>query len=616
MDTDYVVPSEVDRIRARVTRGDSSGDAWTRVFELSSSGDEEGGSIALPASFGVLPGAMGLDPPIHIELAALEPGTDRVLVERRVQTSFIPGQTRLARVLLYRVCESLSCDTNESCGCVAGDACSNPGCVSVRVEPDVLETIDDAGALPPDVEFPVVTPPDPDPNPDPDPDPDPDPPPSCDPPLERCGDDCVNLSSDPAACGSCTNVCPTGWECSAGTCLDPDDCRNSTDACVGFSFCNPDTGTCDRGCVRDQQCEGANERCDTEINDCVCQQGFEQCRFDCVDTANDPRFCGDCMTICKSGEVCDQGSCIDPGDCRNPGVECAGFTFCDAATGDCVFGCDRDAQCTAELEVCDQAQNECVCADDAHLCGSVCRANDSLDSCGDSCVPCPVPENGSAVCDGISCGFECGEGFEPCEDACCPEVDPCSCEANAIECGQATLCDVSIDCGTCPPDVAFCIDGTCGCEDPFEPNGLVSTASPVTCGGGCNLRNLDETVQGSLDSAGDFDFFEIDLRHESARGIELIASDLESSPQLYLTYICDDGTQDIQSCSGSYILIGGVVYCRKAGSSSVTLEQTCPDTPGARGTLIFGLTAVQGNYVGPCDLHSLRVRSFRFDDDD
>jgi hypothetical protein len=33
-------------------------------------------------------------------------------------------------------------------------------------------------------------------------------------------------------------------------------------------------------------------------------------------------------------------------------------------------------------------------------------SNQSVLSCGFSCVPCPVPPGGSATCDGLACGIE------------------------------------------------------------------------------------------------------------------------------------------------------------------------------------------------------------------
>ncbi|MEM7434216.1 MAG: hypothetical protein AAF436_03620 [Myxococcota bacterium] len=598
MDTDYGVPGEVDSIRARVTRGDDSGNAWTRVFELMPSAENNAEPVSLPASFGIIPGDAGLEPSINIEVAALERGTNRVLVERRVQTGFVEGQSRLVRLLLYQVCESQSCAPQQDCGCADGSACANPTCVDTWIAPDQLESIADPGSLPPETEFPMT-----------------EPIPTCDPPLTQCGDACVDLDSSVASCGACGNVCPAAWECTEGQCIDPTDCRRSGNACSGFSFCNEETGVCDRGCDRNEQCTGDNERCDIGTHECVCQRDFDRCRFDCVDTSSDPRFCGDCETICGSGEVCDTGTCVDPGDCRNPDVDCAGFTYCDPDTGGCVFGCDRDEQCIADNEVCDTAEHECACADGFHECGSVCSADDSVETCGESCVPCPEPDNGTATCDAIACGFACDEGYEPCADACCPEVDPCSCEANAIECGMAELCDVSIDCGSCDSSAPYCTEGACGCVDPFEPNGLPSLAYELSCAGGCDLRDLDETIVGTLDSASDLDFFEIDLEHEPNRDIELSVSGLESEPELYLTYICDDGDQEIIDCSGPSALILGLLYCIGTdGTPVVRLGQDCNDSKNARGRVILGVRARTGTYVGPCDLYSLEVRELDADD--
>ena len=59
MDTDYLVPTDVDRIQARVLKVSEDGvgetETWSQVFLLSS-GEEPGpGLYSLPASFGVVP---------------------------------------------------------------------------------------------------------------------------------------------------------------------------------------------------------------------------------------------------------------------------------------------------------------------------------------------------------------------------------------------------------------------------------------------------------------------------------------------------------------------------------------------------------------------------------
>ena len=372
MDTDYAAPVEVDRIRARVLkvveteRGPEERQTWIREFPVSAEVDVTPGAYALPATFGVLPNDGDIDLEIVIELEALESASDRVLVSRRVRTGFVPSETRLIRMHLYRACETLSCPDGETCGCADPASCSAPSCIDETVPPEDLETIDDPGALPADAGIPILDGGAPDASV-----------PdggiiNCEPPLSICGLDCVNIQADPRYCGDCDSACSDGQVCEAGSCINPGDCRTNDIGCSGFSYCNEDTGECLAGCVANAQCTGENQICDVELHECVCDTGFESCPFGCVDTDIDPRFCGDCENVCPTGNVCEVGVCIDPGDCRTNGIVCSGFTYCDPASGDCLPGCAIDVQCTGQNETCDTVTHECVCADDFERCDQAC----------------------------------------------------------------------------------------------------------------------------------------------------------------------------------------------------------------------------------------------------
>jgi hypothetical protein len=64
-----------------------------------------------------------------------------------------------------------------------------------------------------------------------------------------------------------------------------------------------------------------------------------------------------------------------------------------------------------------------------HRCGDTCVSNTSTQTCGSSCTPCAVPANGSATCNGTSCGIACNSGFTP-VGMMCLSCDS-SCDANA-----------------------------------------------------------------------------------------------------------------------------------------------------------------------------------------
>lgn len=306
----------------------------------------------MPASFGIVPDEDDLGREIVIELNALAADGGETLVSRRVKTGFVPGEARLVRMLLYRACAEVSCADGESCGCPIDGACAAPSCIDETVQPDDMPLIDQPGILPPNAGMPkgrggVIY---------------------CEAPLLVCGTDCVNPESDPRYCGDCSNTCPSGHVCEAGSCIDPGDCRNEGVSCTGFSYCDESSGECLPGCTESEQCSGKYELCDTSTHDCVCEPGLERCEEACVDTQSNPAFCGDCETSCPVGNECEAGVCKDPRDCRTNGIGCTGFTYCDAATGACLDGCNNNNQCTRDHEVCGPSSHACVCEDGFDRC--------------------------------------------------------------------------------------------------------------------------------------------------------------------------------------------------------------------------------------------------------
>ena len=259
MDTDYEVPAVVDRIRARVFKlveGETAPkevETWSSVFALSEA-ETEPNVYTLPATFGVLAAEGDIDREIVVELEALAPGGDSPLVSRRVRTGFVPGETRLLRIVLYKACEDVQCASGQSCSCAGEISCVAPACIDETVPPANLEMIDDPRALPPDAGIPVPDGGVPDGGVDPD---------SgvpdggginCGPPLTLCGLDCVNTDADPRYCGDCDIECASGSVCELGKCVDPGDCRNDPSSCSGFSYCDESTGDCVAGCTETSQC--------------------------------------------------------------------------------------------------------------------------------------------------------------------------------------------------------------------------------------------------------------------------------------------------------------------------------------------------------------------------
>jgi hypothetical protein len=483
MDTDYPVPEEVDRVRARVAKvveseaGSDEVETWLRVFRVSSKEQSGTGVHTLPATFSVLPSGADIDREIVVQLDALATGSDEVLATRRVRTGFIRGQARLVRMLIYRACAELSCPDGESCGCPGGTSCATPSCVDESLPPEELEIIDNPALLPPDSEFPIsegtgdggtqsdggV---------------------ECEPPLTLCNLECVDTDSDARYCGGCNIECPSGYVCDAGVCSDPSDCRTNGAGCTGFTYCDETTGDCLRGCTNDEQCTGNQEICEVETHECICSPGFERCAFDCVDTQADPRFCGGCMTWCPAGEVCEAGICVDPGDCRMNGSVCTGFTYCDEITGDCLRGCEENTQCVGKDQVCNASLHQCVCATGFHECGGVCVSDLNVDTCGASCTPCPAPSRSTPTCNAGVCDFVCDDGLDRCGSNCVDtQIDPRFCGDCLTACLAGEVCEAGacLDPGDCRTNGVGCsgftycdqTTGDClpGCENDTQCDG-------------------------------------------------------------------------------------------------------------------------------------------------
>lgn len=224
----------------------------------------------------------------------------------------------------------------------------------------------------------------------------------------------------------------------------------------------------------------------------------DECDGQCVNTDNDPRYCGSCERACARTELCEAGECVEAPDCRE--VPCTGFTYCDLATGDCLPGCGSSDQCLDNAH-CDAMSHECLCDNDFHRCSGLCVANDDTSHCGERCTPCPTDPNGRDSCNGVECELVCNSGFLMCGDACraCPEdAAELGCDGDrcvASSCGDGLrLCEGAcapcetegVAATTCDGDacvVSSCDDGYRRCEGACAPcptDGVVEHA----CSGG------------------------------------------------------------------------------------------------------------------------------------
>ena len=105
-------------------------------------------------------------------------------------------------------------------------------------------------------------------------------------------------------------------------------------------------------------------------------------------------------------------------------------------------------QCQAPANgsaTCDGSSCGFTCNAGFHAQGSICEPNDTLACCGAGCVQCQAPANASATCDGNSCDWVCDGGYHKCGDGCADDTSVNSCGSSCTPCkvsahGSAT-CD-------------------------------------------------------------------------------------------------------------------------------------------------------------------------------
>lgn len=235
----------------------------------------------------------------------------------------------------------------------------------------------------------------------------------------RCGAECVDLESDPEACGSCSHVCPTSDHghatCTAHTCGI--ECDFGYHLCGSVCVSNDSILSCGSSCTT---CPGAPAfamaTCDGVSCGWQCQPGYNLCGGACVPTTS-TSACGPACIACSAPPANGTAYC----DGLTCGVTCnVGFNAC---SGSCVTA-DDPTHCGASCTVCPVpptngsatcTSGSCgiVCGTGYHACGDNCVSNSALTTCGGTCgeAPCTAPMNGTATCNGATCGFTCAAGF-------------------------------------------------------------------------------------------------------------------------------------------------------------------------------------------------------------
>ena len=327
-------------------------------------------------------------------------------------------------------------------------------------------------------------------------------------------------------------------------------------------------------------------------------------------------------------------------------VECGALPDGCEGTVEC-GGCPDGDACGVNGQnlVCGCQENTCANFAGGAECGVVptrCGGAEQAIYCG-SCIGNSICVDNKCICpDGVDCSNDCpdGEPTYPCSqndcsppeglpDGCggvahCPAcvsdkdcilsddlvyecLGNCTCEAQNVECGNATICGAPTACGTCA-DNGFagyrCDEGECVCEDQYEENESPD-AGAILCsdasGSSCLQPAWSVEIQATLHGSWDEDFYQITAL-DSDTLITAEASGGQSLRRVFLSYLCSDGANGIAACSGAIIRETGTELCVVDGDV-VTIQRSC-DSAGY-GTVLVGVQARE--FQGDCDAYGMRV---------
>ncbi len=246
----------------------------------------------------------------------------------------------------------------------------------------------------------------------------------------------------------------------------------------------------------------------------VCGGGTHACQGVCVSNY-EPATCGSscdgcpvplggtatcdgvtCGASCPGGQQLCGTACIDVaascnGNCQPGSHDCDGVCKSDESTSSCGASCTACPVPENGSATCDGGACGLACDANFHLCDGACVRDTDVDSCGLSCEACPVPSLGTATCDGTRCGGSCPAGSKLCAGACIPEAQACLgvCPEGTHDCAGTCQSDTSVnacggDCMACPAPsgngVAVCNAGTCG---------ISCNAGLRLCGDACRANN-------------------------------------------------------------------------------------------------------------------------------
>ena len=331
--------------------------------------------------------------------------------------------------------------------------------------------------------------------------------------VAHCAQSCISCfvpAGGTATCDgvSCGTTCPGGAKVCATACVPQamscgGDCPGGSHDCSGT--CQPNSGvaTCGTSCTPCVAPAHGTATCDGAQCGFTCAAGYHVCGAQCLsntDVASCGLSCSSCAVpsggtatcdgtscggSCPSGTKLCLGSCIPMaqsclGSCAAGTHNCNGLCQSNTSPNSCgISSCMPCSMPANGVATCDGTSCGFTCSIGYHLCGSACVANSGVANCGTaSCTACLVPANGSAVCDGLQCGFQCATGFHSCGGSCLANTSVESCGTSCAACPV-------------PPNGSATCNGTsCGiaCNASFHDCGglCVSNTSVATCGSSCS----------------------------------------------------------------------------------------------------------------------------------